>query len=63
MAGVVAGALVFREMGSPLWAASYGQPTEIYLAKLLAGAPSAAAVEPSVRVQGSRHSLASVLGR
>ena len=58
--GVVAGALEFRGMGSPLWAAPYGQPTEIYPAKLLAEASSATALEPSVRVQGSR-ALASVL--
>ena len=54
MAGVVAGALVFREMGSPLWAAPYGQPTEIYPAKLLAVASGATADERPVRVQGSR---------
>ena len=56
VAGVVAGALVFREMGSPLWAAPndffYGQPPEIYPAKFLAAASSATALEPSVRVQG-----------
>ena len=50
---VVAGALVFREMGSPLWAAPYGQPKEIYPAKLLAAASSATALEPPVRAQGS----------
>ena len=53
MAGVVAGALEFREMGSPLWAAPYEQPREIYLATLLAAATSATALEPPVRVQGS----------
>ena len=52
MADVVAGALVFREMGSPLWAAPCGQPTEMYPAKLLAAAFIATAVEPSARVQG-----------
>ena len=51
--GVVAGALVFRGMGSPLWAAPYGQPTEIYLAEFLAAVSSSTAAEPSVRVQGS----------
>ena len=54
--GVVAGALEFREMalmglGQPR--APYGQPTEIYPAKLLAAASSSTAAEPSVRVQGS----------
>jgi len=54
--GVVAGALEFREMGSPLWAAPYGQPPEIYPAKCLAGVSSATSVEPSVRVQGRANS-------
>ena len=63
MAGVVAGALVFREMGSPLWAAPCGQPTEMYPAGFLAGdsSSSSSAAEPSLRVQGSREPLASVL--
>ena len=50
--GVVAGALEFREMGSPYGQPSW-QPTGIYPAKLLPVASGATAVEPSVRVQGS----------
>ena len=61
MADVVAGALVFREMGSPLWAAPCGQPTEMYPARFLAADSSSTAAEPSLRVQGSREPLASVL--
>ena len=57
VADVVAGALVFGEMGSPLWAAPYGQPTEIYPAKLLAVASGATALEPSVRVEGRANLL------
>ena len=51
---MVAGALVFREMGSPLWAAPYGQPTEMYPAEFLAAVSSSTAAEPSGRVEGLR---------
>ena len=52
MAGLVARALEARGMAEG--AAPYGQPTEIFPAKLLAVASGATADEPPVRVQGSR---------
>ena len=51
--------MALKGPGQPDGAAPYGQPTENYPAKLLAGASSATAVEPSLR--GANRTLVSSL--
>ena len=49
--------MALKSQGQPDGAAPYGQPTEIYPAKLLAVASGATALEPSVRVEGRANLL------